>query len=71
MTRLLGYVELKNNEQLEEVLNKAGYSLDLHNHEFKYFNADALWAEAEDEFSSGNETAECRIDGLDYVLIQK
>ena len=63
MSKNLGYVNYKDSKKLKEICDDIG--LDVYNEE-------AIWQEAEDYFDeTGNETAEVRLNGNDYVVISR
>ena len=62
MGKLLDYVEFGNDKQLNRLAKTLNLVLDH----------DAVWQEAQDYFdSTGNEEAEVRIDGSDYIIVEK
>lgn len=75
MSKLLGRVELFDNEDLEEIARAVGYTTDIHNVDdtgLDFLDADEVWREAVDYMDeSGNNDAEIRIKGLGYIIVEK
>ncbi len=75
MSKLLGRVELFDNDDLEEIARTVGYTTDIHNVDdtgLDFLDADEVWREAVDNMDgNGTDSAEVRIKGLDYIMIER
>lgn len=61
MSKLLAIVSKGDNEHLDYVADKLGFTL---------YNQ-TIWDEAQEQFDDGASEAEVRVDGLNYIIVTK